>query len=215
MKYLYAIGGATTPLIKEYEIDPEMVVEKGDVVYQSASGVIKNAVIGAALGLAQETHTGTEDPLNPRNNGNKLMINVTFGGVYETDAPHAKATQNGTATTFICGSSYASQNLSNARLVFVKKGENSKNTDDIGTVRVVERVNIENSVATFTIAEGGVTYEGDEYAVLPDYGFIGSLDNDCKSFSVNGGGSARLTVVDFDTERCTLEVTLKNGFFNL
>lgn len=215
MKYLYALGGATTPLIKEYEIDPKTVIEKGDIIYQSASGVINNEQIGAAMGIAHETHTATEDPLNPRNNGNRLMINITQGGVYQAEAPRATATKTCTSTTFVCNSQQAHDYLQNARLVLVKKAENSENTDSVGDVRVVKSISMESGSATFTLTEGGVPYTGDEYAILPDYGFVGEVGKKGKTFSLGSVGSGHLKVVDFDTDTCTLEVTLTNGFFNI
>lgn len=212
MKFLYSLGGANIPVIREYDIEANQKFKKGQVVRISTDGIISIGAVGGSIGIAAEDHTGEKDILNERNNGTKLRIDITRNAVYEVDAPRLVAT-GGSKTSFVCSSTGITTNLEKSRLVLVHKGENSENTDSAGTARVINSVAVSGTSATFTVSDGGVISEGDVYALIPKYGFAGNVVDRDGSFSCSSTGNTTTAyVVNYNTDTLTLEVMPKKDF---
>lgn len=212
MKFLYSLGGGNIPVIREFDIKANKKFKKGQIVRISTDAEIAPDALGGCIGVAAEDHTGENDILNERNNGTKLRIDITRDAVYSVDAPRLTAT-GGSATTLLCDANGITTNLSNSKLVLVQKGENSQNTDSVGSVRNIQLVTISGSVATFTLENGSVISAGDVYAVIPAYGYRGYVDKDGTGFvfAVDDVATS-LYVVNSNTEALTLEVMLKKDF---
>ncbi|MBE6680882.1 MAG: hypothetical protein E7600_01175 [Ruminococcaceae bacterium] len=212
MKFLYSLGGGNIPVIREYDIEANKQFKKGQVVKISLEGVISTTAAGGCIGIAAEDHTAEKDILNERNNGTKLRVDITRHAVYEVDAPRLVAT-GGSNTTFVCSSTGLMENLENSTLVLVRKGENSENTDTVGTVRKVSLISVSNTSATFTISDGGIVSEGDVYALIPICGFMGNVGGNDGSFKcVSTMDSTPAFVMAYNTDTLTLEVMPKKDF---
>lgn len=214
MKYLYSLGGGNIPVIREFDIDANTKFKNGQTVRISTDATIAPDAVGGCIGVAAEDHTGEKDILNERNNGTKLRVDITRYAVYSVDAPKLTAT-GGSATTFVCNADGITTNLSNSRLVLVQKGENSLNTDTVGSFRKIKSISVSGTVATFTVDNGGVIGDGDVYAVIPVYGYKGYTDSDGSGFAfTNQDVASSLYVVNSNTETLTLEVMLKKEFID-
>lgn len=212
MKFLYSLGGANIPVIREFDIDAVTKFENGQIVKISTDAVLAPDAPGGCIGVAAEDHTGEKDILNKRNNGSKLRIDITRDAVYAVNAPKLTAT-GGSASTFVCNASGITTNLSKSKLVLVRKGENSENTDSAGSVRKVKTVTVSGSTATFTVDAGSVICEGDVYAVIPEYGYKGYVSDNGKDFGfAMSSVSPELYVVNYDTDTLVLEVMLKKDY---
>lgn len=212
MKFLYSLGGGNIPVIREFDIEKTKEFKKGQAVGISTDGVICVGAVGGCIGIAAEDHTGENDILNERNNGTRLRIDITKGGVYEVAAQRFTAT-GGSKTTFVCNAEGVTTNLNNSKLVLVSKGENSENTDSIGTVRRVNSISVSGASATFTVESGACICTGDVYALIPEYGFKGYVGNDGESFCCAVGSNVtELYVVNYNTDTFTLEVMPKKDY---
>ena len=212
MKFLYGLYGASIPVIRDFAINPKEKFEAGEVVTMSTDGIIGKNAVGPAVGVAAEDHSGEKDILNARSDGNKLRIDITGGGVYALAAPKVKAT-GGNGTTLICSSENIVSVPSGVKLVLVQKGENSENTDSVGTERAVTNTSFSDGTATFTVSDGGVISDGDVYAIIPAYGYKGNVAEDSKSFTFNAGKGIDLTVLGYDKKTMQLEVLLGSKFY--
>ena len=212
MKYLYSLGGANAPVIKEFDITAGEKFRAGQVVRISTDGYISKDALGGCIGVAAEDHSGEKDLLNARNSGTKLRIDITKNAVYSVDAVKVTAT-GGSATTMTCDSDMPFGNLAGAKIVLVHKGENSENTDSVGTVRKVNNVSVSGMSSTFNVANGGKICEGDVYAIIPVYGFKGCVSDDGEGFAFASNDIVTyLYVVNYNTDTLTLEVMLKKDY---
>lgn len=212
MKFLYTLSGGNIPVIREFDIEANKQFRKGQVVRISTDAEISTSAAGGCVGIVAEDHTGVKDILNERNNGTKLRIDITKNAVYEVDAAKITAT-GGSNTTFVCSSTGITTNLGKSKLVFVCKGDNSDNTDSVGTVRKVSGVTISGTSATFTVSDGGVISEGDVYALVPEYGYRGYVGSDGIVFScANTGDGTTAYIINYNIDTFTLEVMPNKDF---
>ena len=214
MKFLYGLSGAGVPVIRDFEIDSKAEIYTGEVVTLTDGGVIGKGCNGLVLGVAAEDHTGKNDILNERNNAGKLRVDITKDGVYSVPASKLTVSKKGTGTSIVCPFDMEGANLAGAKLILTAKGENSENTDSVGTERKIGSVSYSDGVATFTVNDGGISCTGDVYALIPPYGYKGSVADDCKSFSCNSAGGITLTVAGYDKMNATLEVILGKRYFD-
>ena len=212
MKFLYSLGGGNTPVIKEFDIGSNTKFEIGKVVRCNSDGTIGHKCVGGCIGVVAEEHTGEKDILNERSNGNKLRIDITKNAVYSVPAMKVTATA-GSTTTLVCSSAGIASSLSGATVVLVRKGENSENTDLVGSERRVETVAVSAGNATFTINNGAKICVGDVYAIFPVYGYKGVVADDGKNFAAACSDVVtNLYVVNHDKKQLTLEVMLEKNF---
>ncbi|MBQ8759517.1 MAG: hypothetical protein IJZ20_07475 [Clostridia bacterium] len=212
MKFLYGLGGANVPVIKEFELsNASEAIEAGQALKCTNRGLVGKNVTGEYIGVAAEDHSGKEDLLNPRANGKKIRIDITKNGVYSVPAMRLTAVENGTSTTLVCeNSGYVTGNLTLFSLMLVAKGEGSTNTDSIGKVRKISDITTGTNY-TYEIEEGGVTCKGDVYAVIPYVGFIGGVDYDYKGMNLTDDLDAALMVTGVNKTDATIEVKFNDS----
>ena len=212
MKFLYGLGGANIPVIKEFEISKNMKIEAGGVIRCTTDGVLSHSAVGSCIGVAAEDHSGKEDILNKRANGTKLRVDITKDAVYSVPAPRVTAV-TGTKNSFTCAATGISNNLSNGYVVLVQKGENSENTDSVGVRRRIDSVTISSGTATFNVTSGAKISQGDIYAIIPYVGFKGMVAEDHKNFACTGSSVVcNLYVIRGDEKTCELEVLLEKDY---
>ena len=215
MKFLYGLYGANIPVIREFEINNKAKIEAGMIVRCSADGSnISPDATGYCVGVAAEDHSGEKDILNARADGTKVRIDVTGGGVYSVPAPRFTASLDGTAASIICSAESVNSNIAGSRLMLVAKGENSTNTDSVGTMRKIIEVVSGTDNVTIKIESGGVSCKGDVYALIPNCGYKGFVAEDNKSFSTDTATDISLTVMGYDEKSASLEVLLGSKLFN-
>lgn len=215
MKFLYGLYGANIPVIKEFDIEKNTKIEAGTVVrcFSDGSGISQSA-IGCCIGVAAEDHSGEKDILNARSDGEKVRVDITGGGVYSVPAPRFTATVNGTATSFVCAKDGVNESIVGSKLMLVAKGENSSNTDLLGTMRKITEVTDGTDNVTIKLENGGVSCEGDVYALIPFFGYKGGIADDNKSFITDKLNGIILTVMGYDEKTASLEVLLGSKLFN-
>ena len=212
MKFLYSLGGGNIPVIKEFDIVANEKFSAGQIARISTDGYIAKDALGGCIGVVAEDHSGEKDLLNTRNNGTKLRIDITKNAVYSVDAVKVTAT-GGSVNSMTIDSDKTFGNLAGAKIVLVHKGENSENTDSVGTVRKVQNVSVSGMNLTFSVSIGGKICEGDVYAIIPVYGFKGYVSEDGEGFAFDASGvGTDLYVVNYNTDTLTLEVMLKKDY---
>ena len=215
MKFLYGLGGANVPVIKEFELsNPAEAIEAGQALKCTSRGLVGKNVDGKYIGVAAEDHSGKEDILNPRANGNKIRVDITKDAVYSVPMMKLTAVANGSPITFVCPGGYVTGNHLVFSLMLISKGEGSTNTDAVGTIRKIDNVTSSGSNYVYEIETGGTTCEGDVYAVVPYVGFIGGVDNSYKGMDFCSDTGTELTVVGVNKTDATVEARFKAGLFN-
>ncbi len=214
MKFLYSLSGANHPVIKEIRINKTDKFVKGKVVRVSIDGYVSHYAVGNCLGVAAEDHTGEKDILNPRADGETVRIDITHGGVYSVPVPRISVTAS-TSSGFTCSSTGLTGLIMGMRAVLVEKGDNSENTDSVGTERLITDVSISGGIATLTVSGIGTVGVGDVYAIVPNTGYKGYLADDCESFTLTGGTGIELMVVSYNEADETLEVILGAKQFDI
>lgn len=212
MKFLYGLGGANVPVIREFDIASDEKIEKGNVLKLTADGQAGKDVIGNVLGVAAEDHSGTSDILNARSNGTKIRVDITAGGVYSVPAIRFKAASGSTTYVNTENEDIAS-GVENCRIMLVSKGEHSENTDAVGTIRKITSFTTEMGISKLGVSAGGKISEGDEFILVPFAGFTGYAKNHGNAFTVSPSDT-RLTVVGCNEECAYLEVMLCDKQFN-
>lgn len=88
-----ADGGSVLQTARNYPIDAETVIDAGAVVKLSGGKVVLAAAAetGAILGIAAEFHSGKEDALNLRANGEWIRVCDNPTLIFECAAPTIKA----------------------------------------------------------------------------------------------------------------------------
>lgn len=168
------VGGGVLVSAREYDIAANTKIYAGQVV-TLANGLVTAqtaAGTGAVLGVAAETHTGTPDPFNLRNDGVKIKVFDAPGQVFRCPAPVVAAT-GGTATTITANLAGAADVYNGGWLKLVKKAEGSTNPDAVGTMYRITDFATTDGTGTFTKESGSVPFAGDEYALFMPVGFEG------------------------------------------
>lgn len=197
MKPFQNADGGVIQSVRTYDIAPDTVVEEGQVVILSGGLVTKAAAgeTGLILGVAAESHSGAADALNPRANGKEIMVFDSPTLIMRCKAPLLTAT-GGSATTFVCTdlAAFADNDFKGGFIRLVSKGEESTNTDAVGTVREISAS--AGSSKTFTINEGGTICAGDVYELYPPIGLqAGNLDTDRQGIVYSSTAELSLKVV--------------------
>jgi len=214
MKFLYSLSGANHPVIKEFRINKTDKFVMGKAVRVSTNGILGHNVIGNCLGAAAENHTGEKDILNPRADGETVRIDITHGGVYSVPVPKVSVSAS-SSSGFSCSSTGITTSVMGMKAVLVAKGDNSENTDSVGTERTITDASISGTTVTLTVSGIGTVSVGDVYAIVPNTGYKGYLAEDCESFSFSGGTGVDLMVVKYNEANETLDVLLGTKQFDI
>lgn len=174
MKAFQKVDGSVLLSCREYDIAPTTVVTPGQVVCITEGLVTaaEAAQTTAILGVAAEAHSGAVDALNPRSNGNKILVYDDPDLISACKAPEHEAT-GGTATTVTIGglAAFSADDFNGGYLKLVSKAEGSGNTDALGTCKRIEDFAISEGVGTFTVESGATAAAGDVFAIYPPVGF--------------------------------------------
>ena len=197
MKIFQKADGGVLKSTREYDIAPTTAIMAGQVVCLAAGLVVAAvaAQTGTVLGIAAETHSGTEDAMNPRSNGPKIMVWDAPDLIMQCAAPQAVAT-GGTATT-ITADSLVDTGLTGGYAKLISKAEGSTNADAVGKIRRITA----SAAKSITLESGGIPTAGDVYEIYPPLGFAGgNLDAERSAIVLNASCALALKVVGHDRE---------------
>lgn len=180
MKAFQKVDGGVMLSCREYDIAPTTAITPGQVVCITEGLVTaaKAAQTTPILGIAGESHSGQVDALNPRANGNKILVYDDPDLISACKAPEGTAT-GGTATTVVIGglAAFSADDFNGGYLKLISKAEGSTNTDAIGTCKRINDFAISDGTGTFTVDRGATAAAGDVFAIYPPVGFAkGNLD---------------------------------------
>lgn len=183
--YQKAAGGVLSA-VREYDIAAGTRILVGQVV-KLVEGLVVAAAkneAGAILGVAAENHLGGADVLNTRAKGTKICVWDAPDAIFACPAPTFTAT-GGSATTVTTSTlaAFSNDDFNGGYLKLIAKGEGSKNTDPIGSVKRITdyAYNSTGTISTFTVASGAAACTGDVYALFPPVTFAkGNLDSDAE-----------------------------------
>lgn len=215
MKFLYGRGGANVPVIKDYELlSGANVIQPGEVLKCNSDGKITQGEFDTTIGVAAEYHSGKADILNPRANGNMIKVDITADAVYRADAPTITATSMGTNVTLLTNAYDLSDKIIGSTLVLIKKGDNSSNTDEIGTARKVTGYDCPGSYSAISLEDGGAVDIGDVFMAIPPIGYEGAVAIGYQTISFDTGEGGKMRVVGNNIENGTIDVILLETFFD-
>ena len=209
-----ADGGSVLQTARNYPIDATTEIQAGAVVKLSAGKVVLAAAAetGGILGIAAEFHSGKEDALNLRANGEWIRVCDNPTLIFECAAPMIKAA-SGSATTIVpatgdVDASAADDAFNNAVLVLRRKAAASTNTDALGTQIVV--TDYAKTGTVMTKASGGVPGAGDVYQVYPVIGAaiggVASLGDKRLGITLKTVGATKLRCIGHDYERGAIKL---------
>ena len=209
-----ADGGSVLQTARNYPIDAATVIDAGAVVKLSGGKVVLAAAAetGGILGIAAEFHSGKEDALNLRANGEWIRVCDNPTLIFECAAPMIKAA-SGSATTIVpatgdVDASAADDAFNNAVLVLRRKAASSTNTDAVGTQIVV--TDYAKTGTVMTKASGGVPGAGDVYQVYPVIGAaiggVASLGDKRLGITLKTVGATKLRCIGHDYERGAIKL---------
>ena len=218
MKFYQKLDGGVHVSAREYDVAADAAINEGQLVKLSGGKVVSAvaAETGALLGVAAETHSGSADALDPRANGKKLLVIDDPDAVFQCAAPQVTAS-GGTSTTlvFTAGQYFSADDFNGGYVKLVSKGDESTNTDEVGTVREITDYAVTASTSgTFTLASGGTPNEGDVYAVFPPVGFAkGNLNSGKDGVVLTASASLPIRVVGTDVGFDKINVQIKKHAF--
>ena len=191
---------------RNYPIAAATEVSLGQVVKLSGAVVVTAAAneTGAVLGIAGENHPGAADALNPRANGDRILVYDNPELIFECPVPVVTAS-GGSATTLVPASgevaaAIADDAFNGGVLVLRSKAAASTNTDPVG-----KRITVSDYAKSGTVItkpSGGVPSAGDVYELYPPVGSaVGGLDSGRGKLVLSAAGAASVKVVGHDYDR--------------
>ncbi len=209
MRPIQNAGGEEIIHARSYPVASATAITAGQVVQLSAGKVTPAvaAQTGAILGIAAEDHPGTADMLNPRANGDEILVCDNPGLIFECPVPTLKAA-SGSATTIVpatggIDATAADDTYNAAVLVLKSKAAGSTNTDVPGTRRAV--TDYTKSGTVLTVETGGTAAAGDEYELYPALGSaVCALNAKATALLVSATGATAVRCIGHDYERHTI-----------
>ena len=192
MHQIMDANGGVIHSVREYDIAKTTSVVVGAVVKLSEGLVVKAAAgeTGAVLGVAAEAHTGTEDALNTRNDGKKILVNDAPCAIFACPAPVLGADTGGNATTVkFTGATGIGADAFNGGYI----------KDSTGAVRRITDSAESTGAITLTVETGKVVEEGETFVLYPPLGFNkGNLNSDATGIVLTATASMSIKVVGRD-----------------
>ena len=209
MRPIQNAGGEEVIHARSYPVAGATAIVAGQVVQLSAGKVVPAiaAQTGAILGIAGEDHPGTADMLNPRANGDEILVCDNPGLIFECPVPTLKAA-SGSATTIVpatggIDATAADDTYNAAVLVLKSKAAGSSNSDKPGTRRAV--TDYAKSGTVLTLETGGTPAAGDEYELYPALGSaVCALNAKATALVVSATGATAVRCIGHDYERHTI-----------
>lgn len=174
MKVRFDVTGSQIHKAREYDIATNTSIAVGQIV-KLVNGLVVAAVAGETspiLGIAAESHTGTADALNERNNGTKILVTDSPTLAFGCKAPLVTAT-GGTATTIVDTelATFVDDDFVGGYVKLAEKVSGSAIEDGEGTVyRITASVAATNTL-TIDKTTAGVVKAGDKFLLFPPIGF--------------------------------------------
>ncbi len=214
MKFEFCAGGSSLPVIRDFKVETTTEIVEGQAITLIEGYAYPEDGQGILLGVSAETHSGKEDILNPRANGERLRVNISPDAVYSVKASQYKISEIGNPMIMKYATDRFDSSVKTGAFVLVSKTEGSTNIDDIGKVRELIDVSVSEGTATVTVGHGGNACVGDVYAYYPDIGDIVALDKTMSTLGpVNTDTDMKLKVVDVNMESGKIYLKLENPLF--
>ena len=209
MRPIQNAGGEECICARSYPVASATAIAAGQVVQLSAGKVVPAiaAQTGAILGIAGEDHPGTADMLNPRANGDEILVCDNPGLIFECPVPTVRA-ESGSAATLVPAAGEVDANAADgayggAVLVLRSKAVGSANTDRPGTRRAV--TDYAKSGTVFTLETGGTPAAGGVYEIYPALGSaVCALNAEATALVVSAGGATAVRCIGHDYGRHTI-----------
>ena len=213
MNFMFNLAGNNIPLIKEFDIDAAACVACGEAVGLADDKVVRADDAELILGISAEEHTGIHDELNARSDGTRIRVIISPDAVYGMNNKEYAAV-SGTEASVTVPSDGLSVGVTSGYVMLVKKGENSVNTDRIGTKRRISACTVSGDVATLTVEDGSVSSEGDIYVIIPETGTQLYADESGAGVCFfRQASKAKYTFVCADSDGKTLYAKLNGSVF--
>ena len=178
MRPIQNSGGEETIRERSYPVAKATAITAGQVVQLSGGKVVPAAAAqtAAILGIAGEDHSGTADILNPRADGDEILVCDNPGLIFECPVPTIKAA-SGSAATLVPASG------------------------DIAAGAADDAYN----AAVLTLETGGTPAAGDEYELYPALGSaVCALNAKATALVVSATGATAVRCIGHDYERHTI-----------
>mgnify|MGYP000299870659 CR=1 FL=1 len=203
MRPIQNAGGEETIRERSYPVAKATAITAGQVVQLSGGKVVPAAAAqtAAILGIAGEDHSGTADILNPRADGDEILVCDNPGLIFECPVPTIRAA-SGSAATLVPASgdiaAGAADDAYNAAVLVL-----SSNSDKPGTRRAV--TDYAKSGTVLTLETGGTPAAGDEYELYPALGSaVCALNAKATALVVSATGATAVRCIGHDYERHTI-----------
>lgn len=200
-------GGHVLLSARPYPIESDTAIMAGSVVKLSGGLVVQAAAAetGPILGIAAETHTGVEDMLDLRSNGEEILVYDNPELIFESGAPELNAA-SGTATTIVfsdVAAGVAAAAMVTGVVQLKSRVDGSGNKDVPGECRKISAY----ADKTATVSDGGTAAAGDVYYVYPAIGsIVGAMDAEASRLVLTASGQTKLRVVGHDPIRHKLRL---------
>lgn len=198
MKLYQKADGGVLSSAREYDIGKTTDIKEGTLVKIVAGLVVACDGTSAPLGVAAETHSGVADALDPRSDGEKILIYDAPDAIFRCAAPRVKAS-GGTATsvTFTTLAAFADDDFIGGYLKLVKKAADSTNADPVGTVKRItdSAYAASGTLSTLTVASGATACTGDEFELYPPFGFRKAAVEEGTRLTLTATAASKLKVV--------------------
>ena len=209
MRPIQNAGGHVGLTARNYPVAAATEIHPGQVVKLSGALTVTAAAneTGAILGIAGENHPGAADVLNPRANGDQILVYDNPALIFECPVPEIAAA-SGSATTLVpasgdVASTIADDAFNGGVLVLKSKAAGSGNTDPIG-----KRITVSDYTKSGTVItkpSGGTPSAGDIYELYPPVGSaVGGLDSGRSKLVVSATGATSVKVVGHDYDRSVI-----------
>lgn len=189
------LSGAVLHSEREYDIAVDTVINPGQLVKLTDGLVVAAAAgeTGAVLGVAGENHHGAEDPLNPRANGKRIIVQDAPSAVFASPAPVLTALSGGNATTV---------KFTGADGVGADAFKGGYIKDKTGHVRRITGSTDSSGSIDLTVESGETVAEGDTFVLFPPVGFRkANLSSDGTKLIVTATAELPIQVVGRDEQK--------------
>lgn len=200
-EYAYDLSGCTYPVIREFNIATNTVIEKGEVVKLVEGFVV---AVGDTdqddpyLGVSVEEHDGTTAG---RESGTRIKVYCSPTAVFKCKPNIVSTADSGNATTWVDAEvgAVANDKYNGGILKLTEKAAASTLTAPVGYLYKV--TDFATSTGTFTGTFTGNVSAGDKALILPPVGSFGwDLNANGTNLDTKANGGESIIIVDVDTE---------------
>lgn len=212
MEFYMNSNGNTTPTIKEYVTNETVFLKKGTLMMVRDGKVLKADGTMTPIGILAEDYDPEPNELNVHAGDKHVRVIVSPNAVYRVPPFRVTLTENGTTTTMKWPGTVptSSSAFKGGYFRLLEKGENSTNTDPIGTVRESSGTTESN----VNLEEGGVPCAGDVYEIFMPVGSTNlTPETSGTEFKLCLTTSSIYRVVGSDPKTGYMEVIFRNSFF--